>query len=78
MKLEALLKRREALKKALTENAQAIEKAQRSETLQALKKSGLLSASPERLAEILERAKNLMPLAPQPNQPAAPQEPTQF
>ena len=77
MKLEALLKRREALKKALTENAQAIEKAQRSETLQALKKSGLLSASPEYLAEILERAKTLMPPAPTATPPAAPEEPTQ-
>lgn len=74
MKLDALIKRREALRKALTENAQAIEKAQRSETLRAIKKSGLLSASPEYLAEILERAKNLMPPAPSAAQSDAPQD----
>lgn len=77
MKLEDLLKRREALKKALAENAQAIEKTRRSETLKAIKKSGLLDASPERLAEILERAKNL-PSTTVPEAPAMLQQPQQF
>ena len=74
MKLDALLKRREALRKALAENAQAIEKAQRAETLKAIKSSGLLNASPEYLAEILKRAKELMPAAPSMVQPNAPQD----
>ena len=64
MKLEALLKRRDALKKALAENALAIDKAQRHETIQAIRKSGLLNVSPDHLAEILERAKTLVPAAP--------------
>ena len=64
MKLEALLKRRDALKKALAENTQAIDRAQRHETMQAIKKSGLLNVSPDHLAEILERAKALVPAAP--------------
>ena len=64
MKLEALFKRRDALKKALAENAVGIEKTQRYETIQALKKSGLLNVSPDQLAEILERAKSLVPPAP--------------
>ena len=64
MKLDALLKRRESLKKALAENAQAIEKAQRTATMQAIKQSGLLSASPEYLAEVLRRAKELTPAPP--------------
>ena len=64
MKLEALLKRRDALKKALAENTQAIDRAQRHETMQAIKKSGLLNVSPDQLAEILEHAKALVPAAP--------------